>query len=78
MNDFEGLPECPPGPNRPPSMPEVPQINYYMALLEGLFHSYQNAANMCQAHTDFERSMYYRGKADATREAMAHYRELRP
>lgn len=78
MNDgFDHLPPCPPGPNCMPEAPAPPKVNYFLALLDGLFMSYHQAANQCQMHGDFDRSMYYKGKADATREAIAHYQELR-
>lgn len=75
---FSHLPPCPPGPNRFPEAPEPPRINYFLALLDGLFMSFHQAANKCQAFGDFEQAMYYKGKADATREAIDHYKELKP
>lgn len=58
-----------PGPHEP---------NYWVILMDGLYSQYNSAAMQCQAHMDFERAMYYRGKADATREAIQHFRELKP
>lgn len=58
--------------------PQPPKINYFMALLEGLYQSFRGAAFQSREMGKYEQAMYYQGKSDAMREAMQHYRELKP
>jgi len=53
-----------------------PHPGPYIQLMNRLASAYAMAANQCEAQQDFDRGIYYRGKYDATVEAMQHFTEL--
>lgn len=57
------------------NLPE-PEIDYYLALMEGMVAQYAQASQMCSHMGKHNEAMFYRGKADATREAIGHYLKL--
>lgn len=56
--------------------PPEPEINYFLALLEGLHHQYAHLGRVCQAQKKYEEAMYYKGKADACLDSIQHYLRL--
>lgn len=55
-----------------------PTPDYFLSLMTGLWRTYMNYVNFFQAQRQFDKATYYQGKADATKDAIKHYQELKP